>query len=139
MMSDLEMAVFYSELFFPELIVHDGGVFIKAAIDLEGENSLYNHMKRQPDLYSRSAIEAKINYTRVWDLFSKQHNNDELYIILAKRLAFIWDAYLKKLYPDRQFEVVYDENPEEYELGPAVTFFQPDPESSLKSDQNQIS
>lgn len=124
MESNLEVAVYYSDLFFPELVEVEGAIFGKNA--LEHKWQLYESMKLKSDVYTRRDFEEMVNFTRVWDLFSDQYDNNELYIIFAKRLAYIWETHLMRLYPDRKFEVVYQENPEAYELGPSVTFFQAD-------------
>lgn len=120
--SNLEVAVYCSDLFFPELVEKDGSVFISDAIQMA--LPLYETMRLKLGVYTQANIEAQINYTRVWDLFYDEYEHNELYIIFAKRLAFIWETYLMRMYPERQFEVVFYENPEEYELGPAVTFFE---------------
>lgn len=106
--SRAEVAIAFTKLFWPDFIEHEGGVFLSEAFNVE----LYQQWKAHlgNDLV---AIERVINHQHLDDILS---GADKVGIknlfYLGEVLVQMWESRLKSLYPDKDFEVIcnQDEN-----------------------------
>ena len=119
--SNIETAVAFTALFWPDVIEHDGAVFLRAFFDAKVYEGWRNKLGDD-----RAGIERVMNHRHVGDLlpgagrvgFSNlQH--------LGQVLAATWRARLASAFPDRRFEVTCNDAPEDEEV--VVTFWQPHP------------
>ncbi len=116
--ADLEMAVAFSKLFWPDFIEVDGCVLLA-----EHYSSANFQSWKERYAGEMHRIEAVINHAHVYDLFGNSPADveypDELPRYLAEVLAACWRCSLQHAFPARAFVV------EVYEgYGPEVTFYQ---------------
>lgn len=99
--SDIETAVAFTALFWPELVEHDGGIFLREFFDPE----VYEDWKRKLGS-DTAAIERVMNHRHIADLLpgadgvgfkNLQH--------LGEVLAATWRARLASAFPQRPFDV----------------------------------
>ena len=99
--SNVEIAIAFTKLFWPDLIECEGGIFLAAAFNPE----IYAQWKAKfgNDITS---IERAINHQHVDDILpgAEQVGMDNLYY-LGDAIAQMWQSRLKSLYPERRFEV----------------------------------
>lgn len=116
--ADIQMAVAFTALFWPDLVEHDGGVFLQESFNPEFHAQW--KAKLGDDV---SAIERVMNHRHVGDLLpgadrvgfaNLQH--------LGHVLAATWRTRLADAFPERQFEVSCNEDLENEEV--TVTFSQ---------------
>jgi hypothetical protein len=116
--SNLETAVAFTALFWPDLVEHDGAVFLRAFFDAQAYDGWWSRLGSDT-----SAIERVMNHRHVGNLlpgadrvgFSNlQH--------LGQVLASTWRARLASAYPERHFEVTCTDDAENEEV--VVTFWQ---------------
>ena len=114
----IEKALAYAQLFWPHFVVHEDCVLLD--LDLDG----YDAWKER--LPAKSDIEAMLNHRHILDLFhdAGSHEPHEWLISLGCSLKQCWEAKLKLQFPDRKFEIVFDEtrcaDPIDYQ----ITFYQ---------------
>jgi hypothetical protein len=61
--------------------------------------------------------EAVVNHLHLWDVFAQYEDSKALLSELADVLVDLWDAALRRAFPQRTFEVVRDDH-----YGPGLTF-----------------
>ena len=119
---NLDLAVAFTELFWPDIVEVDGCYF-RAQTGYE-EMMKHWHDELKGD---KQALEALINHLHVYDLFTRDdaENDLEVYEHLGEVLVECWTCALKTKFPDLEFTVDYATEPEEY--GPTITFYQSKP------------
>lgn len=126
MRGDLELAVGFSKLFYPDFVEVEGCVLLSVAYSPDS----YQRWKKALN-GDRSHIETMLNYTRVWELFLgpttlppaviiDESTTSALSIYLGKVLAICWRHALHDAFPEKTFNIVYDESYHD----PSVTFYQ---------------
>jgi len=99
-------ALFYSRLFWPEFVEIDGMVFLKETIE-DGDDKirLGKTLKRYEG--DKTKTEQSFNITEIPSLFGKKlaETTDEEDLVLAERLAEMWQHRLRVIYPNRKFIV----------------------------------
>jgi len=86
--SDIAVAAAFGKLFWPDFVVHEGGIFLREIFSEE----TYNEWKAQPGITTRD-IERVMNHVHIYDLFmnSKGRMPDEGAVFyLAALLAKLW-------------------------------------------------
>jgi hypothetical protein len=118
-------ALMYSELLWPEFVEIDGMVFLKGTIEDDEDRK---RLKEVFEQYTGDIARTEEDFNLVEvpsDLFGRRaaETTEEQDRWLAKRLAEMWDARLKLLYPEREF-VVKVLAPEETGGDIGIVFFQ---------------
>jgi hypothetical protein len=114
-----ERALLYCRLFWPNFVEVDGMVFLEGTFDDEAD------MRRLRDAVhryegNRRRVEESFNFHELDLLFGGlQDSSQEHDEWLAERLAEMWNARLRDLFPDRGFrvEVIRPDPSEGHELG----------------------
>jgi hypothetical protein len=99
-------ALFYSRLFWPEFVEIDGMVFLKETIEDDDDKARLNEaLKRYEG--DKTKTEKSFNIAEIPSLFGKNlaETTDEEDLVLAERLAEMWEHRLRIIYPDRKFAV----------------------------------
>jgi len=99
-------ALFYSRLFWPEFVEINGMIFLKETIvDDDDKNRLVEALEHYDG--NKTKTEQSFNLTEIPSLFGKNlaETTDEEDMVLAERLAEMWQHRLKMIYPDRKFMV----------------------------------
>ena len=105
-----------SNLFFPQFIEYEGGIFFKEKFDIE----IYNQAALT---YNKKDIERTMNSIHVYDIFAYTDNVDEdTYVNVGNLLKLVWSNHLSREYPNRHFKV--DLIISEQEYGPILRIFQ---------------
>ncbi len=114
--ANVEVAIAFSKLFWPEFIEHQGGIFLAEAFDIE----IYQQWKEKL-VNDINAIERMMNHQHIDDILpgAEKVGIDNLYY-LGDTIAQMWSSRLKLVYPDRTFQVNCDRD--EYTV--VVTFHQ---------------
>jgi len=116
--ANVEMAVAFTALFWPDLVEHNGGVFLRAFFDPEVFAQWQE--KLGDDI---AAIERVMNHRHVGDLLpGAEHVGSGNLRHLGRVLAATWQARLAEMFPHRQLEVRCNEAPEDEDV--VITFFQ---------------
>jgi len=99
-------ALFYSRLFWPEFVEIDGMVFLKETIEDDNDKARLDEVLKRYE-GDKTKTEQSFNITEIPSLFGKKlaETTDEEDIVLAKRLAEMWQHRLRIVYPDRKFTV----------------------------------
>src|SRR4029453_5763526 len=113
-MGTWEVLAACATLFWPEFVEVDGGVF-RAQV-YSAENVSHWMEVLQGD---RRAVEAMINHLHVGYLLSATPEHEEICSYLLQVLAGTWAAALRHHFPDREFEVLIDDDQD-----PEITFCQ---------------
>lgn len=122
--ANAEIAIAFTKLFLPDIIEHEGGIFLAETFNQE----TYEQWKAKlgNDI---TAIEKVMNHLHIDDLLpgTEKVGIDNLYylgnaIAIAMRsiIAQMWTSRLKSLFPERKFQVTCDRD--EYTV--VVTFCQ---------------
>jgi hypothetical protein len=121
--ANVEVALAFTKLFCPDLVEHDGGIFLSEAFNQE----IYEQWKAElgNDI---AAIERVMNHQHIDDLLpgAESVGIDNLFY-LGQVIQQMWDIHLKARYPDRTFQVSC--NQDEYTV--VVTFCQNSPYQDL--------
>jgi hypothetical protein len=116
--SELETAVAFTALFWPDVIERDGVVLLRAFFDPRVYEEWRNKLGDD-----KSAIERVMNHRHVGDLLPGADRVGFSNLrYLGQVLAGTWRARLACAFPDRRFEVICDDDPENEEV--TVTFWQ---------------
>ncbi|MFB2833384.1 hypothetical protein [Floridanema evergladense] len=114
--ANAEIAIAFTKLFLPDIIEHEGGIFLAQAFNKE----IYEQWKAKlgNDI---TAIEKVMNHQHIDDLLpgTEKVGIDNLYY-LGNALSQMWTSRLKSLYPERNFQISCDRD--EYTV--VVTFCQ---------------
>lgn len=115
-MSRVEVALAFTKLFLPDLIEHEGGIFLSEVFN----NEIYEQWKTKlgNDI---TKIEQVMNHQHIDDILSgaDKVGTDNLFY-LGQAIKQMWESHLKSLYPNRRFEVCC--NRDEYTV--VVMFYQ---------------
>ncbi len=99
--ANVESAIAFTKLFWPDFVEHEGGIFLQEVFNLE----IYEQWKSQlgNDI---NAIERVVNHQHIEDLLpgSEKVNADNL-LYLGKTIVQMWQSRLKLLYPNKSFNV----------------------------------
>lgn len=114
--ANIEIAIAFTKLFWPDFVEHEGGIFLSEAFD----SQIYEQWKIELG-NDVAAIEQVMNHQHIDDILPGAENasTDNL-LYLGQALAQMWESRLKSLYPQRRFQVKCDRD----EHTVAVTFFQ---------------
>lgn len=114
--ANVEVAIAFSKLFWPDFVEYKGGIFWTEAFNIE----IYQQWKEKlgNDI---NAIERMMNHHHIDDLLpgAEKVGIDNLYY-LGNTIAQMWSSRLKLVYPDRTFQVDCDRD--EYTV--VITFHQ---------------
>ncbi|MBD0314129.1 MAG: hypothetical protein ICV86_15100 [Microcoleus sp. T3-bin5] len=114
--ANIEIAIAFTKLFWPDFVEHEGGIFLSEAFNSE----IYEQWKIElgNDI---AAIEQVMNHQHVDDILpGAQNASTDNLLYLGQALAQMWESRLKSLYPQRRFQVKC--SGEEHTV--VVTFFQ---------------
>jgi len=101
--ANVELAIAFTKLFWPDTIEHEGGIFLSSGFDIQ----IYEQWKAKlgNDITS---IEQVINHQHIDDMLpGAEAVGTENLLYLGKAIAQMWESRLKLLYPQRRFEVNY--------------------------------
>ncbi|GAB4181938.1 MAG: hypothetical protein Fur006_17350 [Coleofasciculaceae cyanobacterium] len=114
--ANVEVALAFTTLFWPDFVKHDGGIFLAEVFNQE----IYEQWKAElgDDI---AAIERVMNHQHIDDLLpgAESVGIDNLFS-LGQVIKQMWENRLKSCYPDRTFQVFC--NQDEYTV--IVTFCQ---------------
>ena len=99
--ANIELAIAFTALFWPEFTEHKGGVFFAIGFS----EQLYDqwHEALKGDLVG---IEQVMNHRHVADLLPGSENtSSENVLYLGQKIAEMWESRLARLYPKRRFSV----------------------------------
>lgn len=99
-------ALFYSRLFWPEFVEINGMVFLKETIEDDDDRGRLDEALERYD-GDKTKTEQSFNLTEIPSLFGKNlaETSDEEDLVLAERLAEMWQHRLQIIYPNRKFTV----------------------------------
>lgn len=99
----------------PEFVTYRGCVFLAWKFDEANADTWFE------ELDGRTAeIEAVVNHVHLWDGFSAQEAEDRAALpALAVTIRQLWESAVRKAFPDRRFEVLLADEPDDY--GPTLT------------------
>jgi hypothetical protein len=99
--ANIEIAIIFTKLFWPDFIEHEGGIFLSEAFNCQ----IYEQWKIELG-NDVAAIEQVMNHQHVDDLLpSVQKVSAENLLFLGQTLVEMWKSRLKLLYPQRCFKV----------------------------------
>ena len=99
--SNMEVAIAFTKLFWPDFIEYENGVFFASTFNSE----IYAQWKEKLG-HDIGAIERVINHKHIDDLLPGAENvGYENLLYLAQVLTQMWESRLKLLYPDRHFKM----------------------------------
>ncbi len=128
--ANVEVALAFTKLFCPDLVEHDGGIFLSEAFNQE----IYEQWKAElrNDI---AAIERVMNHQHIDDLLpgAESVGIDNL-LYLGQVIRQMWDNHLKARYPERDFQVSC--NQDEYTV--VVTFYQTLPYQDLPAKLQEV-
>lgn len=104
---NIELAIGFAHLFWPEFIVHNDCVFYKSRFTEES----YKSWLESGFAENYGQIEATLNHTHIFNLFSNDKTESttlEQVIYLGNQLCEIYKVKLKNDFPDRIFEVAFN-------------------------------
>ncbi|MEY2536278.1 MAG: hypothetical protein QOG67_18 [Verrucomicrobiota bacterium] len=114
----LEQALAYGELFWPHFVEHDDCVFL--SLDLEKYKSWMTTLEG-----SKARVEAVLNHRHIADLFENTELASHDWLInLGRKLKQCWAAKLQLDFPERHFEVQFEERRSPAATDYEITFFQ---------------
>lgn len=100
--SNVEVAIAFTKLFWPDFVEHDGGVFLSEAFDIK----IYEQWKAEFDRDIQS-IEKVINHQHIDDILPGADNvSIDNLIYLGEALAQMWESRLNSAFPNRKFKVI---------------------------------
>lgn len=123
-----EQAIAYSFIFWPEFIAADGYVLRASEYDPE----MLRNWEARPD-YDRTSVEGLLNHVHIQDLFPACGGATETQLrFLGRTLARMLEAKLAHEFPDRQFHVLFNDEPSLDPIDYQVTFWQADGQAKPK-------
>jgi hypothetical protein len=103
---NIETAIVFTKLFWPDFVEYEGGIFLSEAFN----NQTYEQYKIQLG-DSGVGLEPVINHQYIDDILPGIQNiSAENLSFLGQTLVQMWKARLKSLYPQRRFKVKCDSN-----------------------------
>ena len=118
--ADIELAVAFSKLFWPDFVEADGCIFLAERYDPQLVEQWQQQLRGD-----RAGIEKVVNHVHLYDLFNNSPGSTPdllFYQYLGQVLLTCWSAALERAFPGRQFEFTYLTEPDEY--GPTLSFWQ---------------
>ncbi len=119
----LHLAVGFTSLFWPRLVEFHGDVFLAEGFSAE----VYELWLAEKSLTSQDR-QRVMNEVHLWDLFGchEDQREEECYIVLGRVMRSTWQALLGEQYPERSFEVIFDDGSRSGTdaYGPQLTFFE---------------
>jgi len=109
----VEQALAYSELFWPEFILHEGCVLLERIPD--------SFPTWTESLGDSTKVEAMLNHRHISDLFHRDASHDVM-IRLGRVLKYAWTLKLARDFPDRRFAVEFYDTPSDDPTDYQVTF-----------------
>lgn len=123
--SSMEVALGFSNLFWPNFFVYEDMVFRgdDPTIGEEGVANIKNWLNHYDG--DKSKVEAMLNHWHLIDLFRLRHmpGDDQQMSYLATVIVDMWAAKLRQDFPDRCFEVELDRSASET-WNWEITFYQ---------------
>lgn len=113
-----QLAVGYSLIFWPRFVVFEDYVLRESRFTVENLRSWEKATDNK-----RGAIEAVLNHIHIQDLHDADASEDQLRY-LGRVLRQIHEVKLRADFPDRRFEVVFDDTPGQHPLDYEMTFYQ---------------
>ncbi|MBO1350723.1 MAG: hypothetical protein EBE86_026620 [Hormoscilla sp. GUM202] len=114
--ANVELAIAFTQLFWPDTLEHEGGIFLSSAFDRQ----IYEQWKAKLG-NGITSIEQVINHQHIDDMLpGSEAVGTENIFYLGKAIAQMWESRLKLLYPQRRFEV----NCDRVDYSVVVTFHQ---------------
>lgn len=115
--TDVEIAIAFTKLFWPNFVEQDGGIFLAEVFEIE----LYEQLKAELGEEDITAIERALNQQHIDEMLpGAEKVGAENVLYLGQAIAQMWDSRLKSLYPQRRFQVECKPN----EFAVSVTFYQ---------------
>ena len=114
-------AIGYIQLFWPDLIEHDGCIFVGSKPEEENYRSWLVSTKG-----NRKSVEAMINHVHIEDLFQvgQLEPTESQVRYIGTKLREMWLAKARKQYPERNIVVEFYHGSEEDLRAYEVTLFQ---------------
>jgi hypothetical protein len=124
---NFELAIGYSTIFWPQFVEFEGYV-LREGFSIESLRSFESGSCKG----RRSSVEAAMNHLHVADIqhYGCEGANRERLVYLGRVLREIYTVKLSWQFPDRNFEVSFDDSNVDTLDGYQLTFFQPESPSS---------
>ena len=119
-MGTFELAIAFGELFWPELLMHDGGVYFADSFSEENYRDWMRHTHGD-----RTSVQAVINHVHVLDLFTPVETpptRDQI-VHVGRKLKEMWEVKFRRDFPDHEITVSFPEDDCDELLDYQVTFF----------------
>ena len=113
-----QLAIAFRQLFWPDFVEHDHCVLF-ASVSCENYDDWLRHTNGD-----RAAVEAVMNHRHILDLFIEQPATEAQLRYIGRTLQEIWTAKLKRDFPNRVFEVSFNDLPGLNLVDYQITFFQ---------------
>lgn len=115
-----ELAVAYGEFFWPRFVEHDGCVFRG-----EVHEQLYKDWMNQTK-GNRTSVETVVNHVHILDMFPNVEDppSREQIRFVGRKLSEMWEAKLKRDFPDSSITVSFCEEDSDDLLDYVLTFYQ---------------
>jgi len=119
-MGNYELAIVYSNFFWPTFVEHDGCIF-RGDPNVE----IYEQWRTQTN-GDKTAIEAVMNHVHILDIFPSVERLPprEQIVYLGRQLQQMWTAKLHNDFPDRNIMVDFTDDCGDDLLEYQITFFQ---------------
>jgi hypothetical protein len=118
-----EAAIVLARLFWPEFVEHRGGVFVDFMFH---EETVNNWIKK----FDGDATKAEpvVNHTHLWDMFQETSEHVPAHALteLGEILCRCWRHAVEEAFPDRDFVVALENEPDDY--GPTLYLYTKRPE-----------
>ncbi|MCU7612974.1 hypothetical protein N0B16_00835 [Chryseobacterium sp. GMJ5] len=103
-------------IYFPDIIAHEKGFFLKEKISDELYNVWFN--KLNGDIQE---VEKVINHLHIYDLFGHFNEviDEAIFLEIASQIKLSWEFYLKYKFPVKEFVIDFNKN----DYGPTITFY----------------
>ena len=115
---NLGQAIAYGELFWPEFVEFDGGVFFSGF-----SKESYHGFMAQTDS-DRRAVETVMNHRHILDLFPGQQVRRPQVVYFGRLLREMWAAKLQRDFPGRSIVVSFPEVGVEHLSDYEITIYQ---------------
>lgn len=121
---NMELAIGFGELFWPDYLEVNGCIFRASDVD-EQDAEWYERTLRSLD-GDETRLEKLRNHLHIWDLFPRDATEPPptriQCLYLARLLREMWEAKLRREFPDRDIQVIVNDQDEEGDF--QITFFQ---------------
>ncbi|WP_028972888.1 hypothetical protein [Spirochaeta cellobiosiphila] len=112
---NIQLAIGYSFMFWPNFIEHEGCVFIESRFSVDS----FETWKKIESIEYYSQIESVLNHFHILDLFVWEQQNESSknqVLYLGKKLLEIYKTKLKADFPNYLFDISFNDNIETNEL-----------------------